>query len=48
MTGWAQVNGRDSLPWSQRFLLDAWYVEHWNFWLDVKILLRTFLSLAGH
>lgn len=41
MTGWAQVNGRNSLPWNERFTLDVWYVDHWSFWLDLKILLMT-------
>ncbi len=47
MTGWAQVNGRDTLPWPERYLLDAWYIDHWSFWFDLKILLRTALSLGG-
>jgi lipopolysaccharide/colanic/teichoic acid biosynthesis glycosyltransferase len=41
LTGWAQVNGRNSLSWEQRFDLDAWYVGHRSFWLDVKILFLT-------
>jgi lipopolysaccharide/colanic/teichoic acid biosynthesis glycosyltransferase len=41
MTGWAQVHGRNSLDWEQRFELDVWYVDHWSFWLDIKILLLT-------
>jgi len=42
ITGWAQVNGRNALDWPARFQLDVWYVDHWSFWLDVKILLLTF------
>jgi sugar transferase EpsL len=38
VTGWAQVNGRNALSWQEKFRLDVWYVDHWNFWLDVKIL----------
>ena len=38
LTGWAQVKGRNSLSWSQRFELDVWYVEHRSLWLDVRIL----------
>jgi lipopolysaccharide/colanic/teichoic acid biosynthesis glycosyltransferase len=41
ITGWAQVHGRDSIPWPKRFELDAWYIEHWSLALDIKILLRT-------
>jgi lipopolysaccharide/colanic/teichoic acid biosynthesis glycosyltransferase len=41
MTGWAQVNGRASLPWSERIELDLWYVEHRSLRLDVEILRRT-------
>ena len=45
ITGWAQVNGRDAIPWPQRFELDAWYIEHWSLALDAKIVLRTALEL---
>jgi lipopolysaccharide/colanic/teichoic acid biosynthesis glycosyltransferase len=38
MTGWAQVKGRNALSWEERFQLDVWYVDHWSFWLDLKIL----------
>jgi lipopolysaccharide/colanic/teichoic acid biosynthesis glycosyltransferase len=41
ITGWAQVNGRASLPWPQRIELDLFYVEHRSLALDVKILART-------
>ena len=41
ITGWAQVNGRNALDWQSKFKLDVWYVDHWNFWLDIKILLLT-------
>jgi lipopolysaccharide/colanic/teichoic acid biosynthesis glycosyltransferase len=41
MTGWAQINGRASLPWSERIELDLWYVEHRSLALDLKILART-------
>jgi lipopolysaccharide/colanic/teichoic acid biosynthesis glycosyltransferase len=41
ITGWAQVNGRASLPWSERIELDLWYVEHRSPWLDLQILGRT-------
>ena len=45
ITGLAQVNGRDAIPWPQRFELDAWYIEHWSPALDAKIVLRTALDL---
>jgi lipopolysaccharide/colanic/teichoic acid biosynthesis glycosyltransferase len=45
ITGWAQVNGRDSISWPQRFELDAWYIENWSPALDVKIVLRTFAEI---
>jgi lipopolysaccharide/colanic/teichoic acid biosynthesis glycosyltransferase len=41
ITGWAQVNGRASLPWPGRIELDLWYVEHRSLALDLKILART-------
>ena len=47
ITGWAQVNGRASLPWAERIELDVWYVENRSPLLDLKILLRTPLALFG-
>jgi lipopolysaccharide/colanic/teichoic acid biosynthesis glycosyltransferase len=41
ITGWAQVNGRAALPWSERIELDLWYVEHASLGLDLRILART-------
>jgi sugar transferase EpsL len=41
ITGWAQINGRNFLPWDQRLALDVWYVENWSPWLDMKILILT-------
>ena len=41
ITGWAQINGRNTITWEEKFKLDVWYVEHWNLWLDLKILLQT-------
>ncbi len=38
ITGWAQVNGRNSIAWKQKFEYDVWYVEHFNFLLDLKII----------
>lgn len=41
LTGWAQVNGRNRLPWDERLALDVWYVDHWSLGLDLRILART-------
>ena len=41
ITGWAQVNGRNSLSWEEKFKLDIWYVDNRSMWLDVKILWLT-------
>ncbi len=41
ITGWAQVNGRNSLPWEEKFEMDVWYVENRSWWLDMKILAMT-------
>jgi len=49
ITGWAQINGRTSLPWPERIELDVWYVEHRSLRLDLDILARTARMLAsGH
>jgi lipopolysaccharide/colanic/teichoic acid biosynthesis glycosyltransferase len=49
ITGWAQVNGRASLPWPERIELDLWYVEHRSSALDLKILWRTVhMLVTGH
>ena len=48
ITGWAQVNGRASLPWHERIELDLWYVEHASLRLDLRILARTaHMALTG-
>ncbi|AIY13927.1 sugar transferase [Cellulophaga baltica] len=41
ITGWAQINGRNSITWLQKFELDVWYVDNISFFLDIKILLLT-------
>ena len=49
ITGWAQVNGRASLPWHERIELDLWYVEHASLRLDLRILALTArMVLTGH
>lgn len=45
ITGWAQVNGRNSISWEQKFNYDVWYVNHQSFELDMKILWMTFLKV---
>ena len=46
ITGWAQIHGRDEIPWEQRFELDAWYVDNWSLRLDARILLATITQLG--
>ena len=41
ITGWAQINGRNTISWQQKFKLDVWYVDNWSWWLDLKILFLT-------
>ncbi len=48
LTGLAQVNGRNSLSWEEKFRLDVWYVDHRSFYLDLKILLRTVGTVLSH
>jgi lipopolysaccharide/colanic/teichoic acid biosynthesis glycosyltransferase len=47
ITGWAQINGRASLPWPERIELDLWYVEHRSLRLDLQILGRTMRMVLG-
>lgn len=47
ITGWAQVNGRASLPWSERIELDLYYIEHRSLALDARILWRTVAIVLG-
>lgn len=42
ITGWAQIHGRNNMTWEEKFEYDVWYVDHWNLWLDLKILFLTF------
>jgi lipopolysaccharide/colanic/teichoic acid biosynthesis glycosyltransferase len=41
ITGWAQVNGRNAISWTDKFAMDVWYVDHRSLWLDIKILWLT-------
>ena len=45
ITGWAQINGRNSLSWEDKFILDTWYVENKSFSLDLYIILKTFTKV---
>jgi sugar transferase EpsL len=45
LTGWAQLHGRQDLLFSKRLEMDVWYVDHWSFLLDLKIILKTVLQL---
>jgi lipopolysaccharide/colanic/teichoic acid biosynthesis glycosyltransferase len=47
LTGWAQVNGRASLPWPERIELDLWYIEHRTWRLDLQILWRSLRMVLG-
>lgn len=46
LTGWAQINGRDSIPIPEKVELDAWYLRHCSFWLDLKILFMTVFKVV--
>jgi len=46
ITGWSQVNGRNSLTWEQKFANDVWYVEHQSLWLDIQIIALTLVQIA--
>lgn len=46
ITGWAQINGRNALIWEKKFDLDVWYIDHWSFWLDIKILWLTIIKVC--
>ena len=46
ITGWAQINGRNTIDWDDKIALDVWYVEHWSLALDLQILLRTLVYLV--
>jgi lipopolysaccharide/colanic/teichoic acid biosynthesis glycosyltransferase len=41
ITGWAQINGRNTITWEEKFELDVWYVDNQSFWLDIRIILLT-------
>lgn len=41
LTGWAQINGRNSINWTDKFKLDVWYIDNWSLLLDIKIFFKT-------
>ncbi|WMN06784.1 sugar transferase [Marivirga arenosa] len=45
ITGWAQVNGRNTISWSKKFEYDIWYVKNQSFWLDLKIIFLTIFKV---
>jgi lipopolysaccharide/colanic/teichoic acid biosynthesis glycosyltransferase len=45
ITGWAQVNGRNTISWQQKLAYDVWYVDHVSFWLDLKITYLSFIKV---
>lgn len=47
ITGWAQVKGRNTLPWAERFKLDVYYTDNYSLWLDIKILFLTFFKVLS-
>lgn len=47
ITGWAQINGRNYIPWDERLAMDVWYVEHQSLWLDLKILALTIIKVIA-
>jgi len=46
ITGWAQICGRNTVTWEERFKMDVWYVDNWSVWLDFKIMWHTLLKVA--
>ena len=47
ITGWAQINGRNSLTWDEKFNFDVWYVDNQNILLDIKIIFKTFSKVLA-
>lgn len=47
ITGWAQVNGRNNITWTDKFKLDVWYVDHCSMWVDIKILFMTVKNVVA-
>jgi len=47
ITGWAQVNGRNNITWTEKFKLDVWYVDNCSLWLDIKIIYMTIKNVLS-
>ena len=47
LTGWSQVNGRNTVTWDTKFAQDLWYVENISLWLDIKIMFLTLWQIVG-
>ena len=47
ITGWAQINGRNSITWDEKFSLDVWYVDNHNLIIDIKIIIKTLLKVIN-
>ena len=47
VTGWAQINGRNAISWDEKFSLDVWYIDNSSFWLDLKIVVKTFFVVIN-
>ena len=48
ITGWAQVNGRNNISWTEKFKLDVWYVDHCSLWVDIKVICITIKNVLQH
>lgn len=47
VTGWAQINGRNAISWDEKFAFDVWYIDNSSFWLDLKIVVKTFFVVLN-
>lgn len=47
ITGWAQVNGRNNITWTEKFKLDVWYVDHCSLWIDIKVIFMTIKNVLS-
>ena len=47
ITGWAQVNGRNNITWTEKFKMDVWYVDNCSLWLDIKIIYMTIKNVLS-
>ena len=48
ISGWAQVNGRNTITWTEKFKYDVWYVDHCSLLLDIKIIILTIKNVLSH